>query len=359
MLLGDKRGDNGQVEAIVAALGWPVRRINLRWLKPFDVKKPRVHATLDHLDQETSDNFGPPWPDLIITVGRRPSMVAAWIKKQAQGRTKIALFGKPSGLMRQFDLVIATGESQMPPLDKICMIPMPLMRVDEAEIAKEAVTWRDCLARLSKPLIAILIGGPTGPYVYNRNVEERLLALGRSVRDEGGTPYFVTSRRTPARLNELLERSMPEGGKLAAWDRAGDNPYKGLLGLADGFVVTGDSISMMVEIARLKKPLKIFSLPLSGLARIDQVRRAAAVRVYAHDLHNHPHAVWRKRLARLLYALNILDHTRDFEAFHRSLIERGIASSFDGPFLEPETAVEDGARLAARRIAQMMAVETA
>ena len=35
----------------------------------------------------------------------------------------------------------------------------------------------------------------------------------------------------------------------------------GLLGLADGFVVTGDSISMMVEIARLGRPLAIFDLP--------------------------------------------------------------------------------------------------
>ncbi len=34
LVLGDKRGDNGQVEMIAKALGWPCERRNLRMLPP-------------------------------------------------------------------------------------------------------------------------------------------------------------------------------------------------------------------------------------------------------------------------------------------------------------------------------------
>ncbi len=356
VLLGDKRGDNGQVEAIVAALDWPVTRIDLTWRKPFDLEKPKVRPTLDHLDRDASDTFGPPWPDLIITVGRRPSMVAAWIKEQAQGRTKIALFGKPSGLMERFDLIIATGESQMPPMDKVAMMQMPLMRVDDNEVRREANLWRDRFSGLAHPLIAISIGGPTGPYVYDEGLGDRLLAYGMGVVEAlGGTPYYVTSRRTPKALTAQLAAGLDRRAKLYTWDPANaENPYKALLGLADGFVVTGDSISMMVEIVRLKRPLKVFPLPMTLWARVDQLRRYVAVRVFAHELHGNEQAVWRRRLAQLLFKLNILHHTRDFETFRQSLISQGLATALAGPFAPPTGLVADDAGAAARRIARLM-----
>ena len=40
-----------------------------------------------------------------------------------------------------------------------------------------------------------------------------------------------------------------------------DNPYLGLLAHGDRFVVTGDSISMLVEVARLAKPRIVLSGP--------------------------------------------------------------------------------------------------
>ena len=44
-----------------------------------------------------------------------------------------------------------------------------------------------------------------------------------------------------------------------------ENPYQGLLALADHFVVTTDSLSMMVEVARLGRPLSLFALGLAVL----------------------------------------------------------------------------------------------
>ena len=59
---------------------------------------------------------------------------------------------------------------------------------------------------------------------------------------------------------------MPAGSVLHRWsaEGGGENPYLGLLALADRFVVTSDSISMLVEVASLRRPLAIFDLPVGG-----------------------------------------------------------------------------------------------
>ena len=51
LLLCDNPGDNAQVEAVVAALGWACERKMLHWRPPYTVEKPRFRATLDHVDR--------------------------------------------------------------------------------------------------------------------------------------------------------------------------------------------------------------------------------------------------------------------------------------------------------------------
>ena len=89
--------------------------------------------------------------------------------------------------------------------------------------------------------------------------------------EAGGTLYITTSRRTPTTVVEVLKEGIPKHAILYEWSARGiDNPYLALLGHADRFIVTGDSISMMVEVARLGKPLAIFPLPITRLGRLRQ-----------------------------------------------------------------------------------------
>ncbi|MGH6904609.1 MAG: ELM1/GtrOC1 family putative glycosyltransferase, partial [Geminicoccaceae bacterium] len=89
LLLGDKPGDNAQVEAVVEALGWNCEPKTLHWRHPYATKKPRFRATLGHVDPARSAPLEPPWPDLVLTIGRRPSMAALWLKARSAGRTRI------------------------------------------------------------------------------------------------------------------------------------------------------------------------------------------------------------------------------------------------------------------------------
>ncbi len=194
-VLGDKAGDNAQVEAVVQALPWPCEHKYVHMRDEWKVAKPRVEPTLHHIDQARSDALEPPWPDLVITVGRRPSMVALWLRTQSGGHTRIALVGKPSGALEWFDLVIVSAEAQLPPLPNVLNITLPLMSVDMEAVKAAVAAWQSRLAALPRPLVAILVGGPTGPFVYDGSVTERLVSVARDVVGvEGGTPYITTSR---------------------------------------------------------------------------------------------------------------------------------------------------------------------
>ena len=355
LLLGDKRGDNGQVEIVEKALGWVCERKSISVREPYIVGKPKVAASLHHIDLSRSDPLEPPWPDLIITIGRRPSMAALWIREQSKGHTKIVLLGKPSGRLESFDLVIPSAEARLPPLPNVLPITLPLMRMNEAAITAAVVAWKPRLAGLPRPLIAFLVGGPTKPFAFDATVAHRLLdAVGKMAADTGGTPYITTSRRTPPAVVDALRARLPTGAHLFQWTPgATENPYLGLLGLADGFVVTGDSISMMVEVARLRKPLAIFELPLDRLGLLGQPHRSLARFLFAPVAGSLKDRL-RRQLTKAAYYSGFIRQTRDFKAFHELLIGRGLAVRFGDDLRPPEGEVPDDLPMVVARIKALM-----
>src|SRR5262245_7053952 len=138
LVVGEKQGDNAQARAVAAALGWPVeeRRVAMQaqWLRA----KPQVEPSLAHLDPGRSEPLEPPWPDLLITVGRRLSMVALWVREQSRGHTRIVLIGKPRRFARRFDLVVASAQYRISRRSNVLRIGLPLMRVDEKTVAAAA-----------------------------------------------------------------------------------------------------------------------------------------------------------------------------------------------------------------------------
>jgi mitochondrial fission protein ELM1 len=350
LVLGDKRGDNAMVEALASALPWPCERRELRPLPQWVLGKPRVRPSLEHLDPDRSDPLEPPWPDLVISVGRRPSMAALWIQKQSGFRTRLVLLGKPSGMMERFDLVIGSAEVLLPPLPNAFRIRLPLLRVDPERVRASVETWRERLGSLPRPLVALLVGGPTRPFVYDASVIEHLIETARRVLKEGGTPYVTTSRRTPEHLVDALESGLPEGSRMFRWQAdAEDNPYPALLGLADGFVVTADSISMLVEVARLGRPLSILPLPSGRFGSLDRWRRHV-VRWFFTRPHEGPGGALRKALAIAGFRARLLHHTRDFEALHHFLLENGLAVRAGQPFQPPTAKLPDDLGRAAARV---------
>ena len=357
LLLGDKKGDNGQVYTIADALGWPWELRHIQMRDEFVFGKPKVGPTLYHIDRARTDPLEPPWPDLILTIGRRPANVALWVKERSGGQSRIVLVGKPSGMMDRFDLIVASSENLFPPLPNVLPISLPLMRVDETAVANAAGLWSQRLGALPRPLIAVLIGGPTGPYGYNHVDIHRLISIAHDVLSQGGTPYFTSSRRTPSTVVKSLQDRLPKGSRLFAWDarvEPNENPYLGLLGCADGFIVTADSISMMTEVIRLRRPLAILPLSTGIVGRADQLRRSLARWLFA-PAGGSPLDRIRGWLAGLAYHSGFITHTRDFQAFHQTLIDLGLAVLWQRGAVPPPTGqVPDDVSQVVERIREML-----
>jgi mitochondrial fission protein ELM1 len=335
LLLGDKPGDNAQIDAVVEALGWPCERKVLQWREPYATVKPRFRVTLDHLDPDRSPPLEPPWPEVVLTIGRRPSMAALWVGERSGGRTRLVLFGKPSGMMERFDLVVAGAEVQLPRRPNLLPVRLPLMCPREADIETAVAKWRERLETLPRPLVGLLVGGPTVPFAFDARVGAELCRLAAGIAAAGGTPYVTTSRRTPPGVVEALRRQLPAGAPLFEWaPGSADNPYLALLGLADGFVVTGDSVSMLAEVVRARKPLAILELPLGRFGIIDQARRSLFRRLFHHG---GPGGF----LAAAATRAGLLAATRDFQAFHEMLFDAGLAVRGGEPLAPPKGAVPD------------------
>ncbi len=266
-VLGDKGGDNAQVQAVIDRLPWPVLHKRLRFKRPFVTGKPLPLASLYHLDRTRSDALVPPWPDLILTAGSRPAMAALWVRKRSGNTSRIVLFGRPRAKPEKFALIVVSAQHLIPnDLTQVVHTGLPLMRADPARVAAARAKWQAQLGSLPKPLVAVLVGGSTRPFDLGADVARELLDAATPYAD-GGTLYVVTSRRTGAAAEAALRAALPASARLWTWGDATPNPYLGLMAHADAFVVTGDSMSMLTEVARAARPLVIFSLPLRPVRR--------------------------------------------------------------------------------------------
>jgi uncharacterized protein len=348
LVLGDKAGDNRQVEIISERLPWPVERKTVIPKPEWVTAKPRVRPTLEIFAAERSDRLAPPWPDLVITIGRRPSSAALWIREQNAGRTKIVLIGKPSGPIGPYDLVVASAEQYLPRLPCVMTIGLPLMRIDPERVQSEVAIWAPAFAGLPRPWVAVLLGGPTGPFRFDERLVERVLEAENDITlGQGGTAFVVTSRRTPAAVVEALQARLSSRARLFAWgDTAAGNPYAALLGLADAVLVTADSISMQTEVARQGLPLGIMPLDTGRWGGLDQQRRLWLRRLSAGPL---------GFIANLLAGFGLPMQVRDFEAFLDMLVERGLAARDTSRPPAPTGAAGDELDAVVARIEALMA----
>ena len=347
LVLGDKLGDNAQVEAIADALGLPCERKTLRFKPAYRQGKPAFKASLYHVDPEASDRLEPPWPDLVLTIGRRPSMAALWVRRQSGGRARLVLIGRPKRHAEEFDLIVSTPQYLIPERPNVVRLSLPLMRADPAAIRAEAARWEDRLGALPRPLTAVLVGGPTKPFRLDAGVARDLVARVAESLGQSGSLFFSTSRRTPPEVVEALAAALPANAELFSWqpDRP-DNPYLALLGLADRCVVTGDSMSMMVEALRAGRPLVIYPLPTG-----DRGLRRAVAGALAPTRPGTPATV----ITEGLYRLGLVGYGRDLTALHGELIGRGLAAPIGAQPPRPPAEIPDDLGKVVARIEALIA----
>lgn len=342
-LTAEKLGDNAQVEATVNALGLPWQERRMVMQPQWRTAKPPIGADIGHLDREASAALAPPWPDMVVTSGRRLFNVALWIRQRSPW-TRLVLVGRPHGRFDDCDLIIAAPQFRLPSRDNVVNLSLPLLFPSRERLAAEAEKWRPELAAMKRPLTAVLVGARTQPFRFGPG--DAAAMIHRTVRANAGAGslFVTTSRRTPAAVADAMEAALSPADRLFRWQPdAARNPYLALLRTADRFVVTGDSASMLVEVARLNRPLAIYELPpdphpVYWPRHIGRSLESAA-RFFAGEERSR-HLLRRFGLAR----------RRDLTALHRTLYAMGRAVRLGAAYPPPaaEDLDDEMARIAAR-----------
>ncbi len=260
LLLGHKAGDNAQVLALAQTLGWPYESKRLVYRRSELLTNRWPGGSLAGINRRKSSPLTPPWPDLVIASGRRNEPVARWIRRQADSQVRLVHIGRPYAPLECFDLIITTPQYALPAQPNVLHNLLPLHPVTQDRLAAAAALWQPRLAALPQPRIAVLVGGHSHVYVFNPEEARRLGQMAsRLANTAGGSLLVTTSARTPPSSSTALAEAIGAPAYCHQWAPGqSDNPYLAYLGLADAFIVTADSISMLAEACATTKPVYIF-----------------------------------------------------------------------------------------------------
>lgn len=220
-----------------------------------------------------ADALVPPWPALAIGAGRRSAPVVAAIRRLSGCRAVQVL--RPGMALSAFDTVVVPRHDRLRGSNVLQTLGA-LNDLDPALVAAEAAAWARRLGHLPEPRVAVLVGGPGASADFGARALQGLTDGLLRLAVDGAGLMVTPSRRTPkAVIDRLADLVGGVGGWV--WSGKGDNPYPGLLGLADAVVVTADSVNMASEAASTGKPVFV--------AAVD--RLAPKLRAFHTALHDY------------------------------------------------------------------------
>lgn len=275
-----------QVKGLSQAVGLPaiVRELTLTF--PWNKCWPGFIPLRPSIFRDRETLFAGSQPQLVITCARQAVMASLWLKKQLGDNVFTVHIQDPRIDPKKFDLVIApehdglTGPNVFASRGALHHISPSVLKA--AALAGASGP----LAKLQRPFVTVLLGGPNKCYSFEPTDLLPFIELLRSLTQRDGVPLAILpSRRTPPAV--LMQFQEAFGEPHFVWDRSGENPYIAALALCSHLIVTGDSVSMLSECAATEKPVFVFHLP--------ERRRS-----------------------------------RRFRQFHHSFVESGISRPFEG-----------------------------
>ncbi|MGH6929776.1 MAG: mitochondrial fission ELM1 family protein, partial [Dongiaceae bacterium] len=330
VLAGPRAGDRSQLLALADALGWPYEVKELAYSRMHHLPNWLLGASLASLDQGRSSALEAPWPDLIIDGGKRSVPIARWVRARSGGQARWVHVGRSWAPIALFDLLIAAPQYRLPPRPNLLQLAASLHRITPQRLEEAAAAWADRLGHLPRPWHALLVGGHSPPYQLGAQAARRLAEEANAVVGQsGGSLLVTTSARTPADAADALFEALTVSTYKHRWRAdATDNPYLAFLALADSFIVTGDSASMLAEACATGKPVAMFEVPRRPTA-VGRLLAAVERLVTGHGSRKNYRGMpkqqgWLARSFDRLVERGLFMPLRDLRECHRELMARGL-----------------------------------
>ena len=254
-----RAGMANQTRGLAEAMGLPVevKTVHPRfpwtllpvtaWPSPFSALGP------------DSSSFAPPWPRVVIGCGWRSIPYVLAVKRLSGGKTFTVQLQDPRIDPKRFDLVVPPEHDGLTGVNVEAIVGSP-NAVTRTKLDAAAAQWRPKFEQLKRPRIAVLVGGKSKSHSFSETDARNLAAHLKQLEARGHGLMITTSRRTGEAQTRIIKEALA-GKEAFVWDGAGDNPYFGLLALAEVILVTSDSTNMAVEAATTGKPVYIVDLP--------------------------------------------------------------------------------------------------
>ena len=248
VLTDGKIGDDVQCIAIAKRLSpnFEKRVITTRpswrwlgeWTAPWGPIDPR------DAPRNANSPLAPPFPDVVIASGRRAIPYARAVKRATGGKCFVVIMKDPRIAPRLADMIWAPTHDNLDGGNIVTTLTSPHDISDALNKARAAPAPE--IARLQKPMLGVILGGPSGGAKYDEGAADALIVLITEARKNFGSVAVTPSRRTPQDFLQKISAAFPERHAFV-WDRTGHNPYVDILANSKALIVAADSHNMMSE----------------------------------------------------------------------------------------------------------------
>lgn len=245
--LAENLGLNPQIKRVTPKAPWIWLPARL-WPAPLSMAAPETPLT-------------PPWPDILISCGRRSAAAAAQIKRLS-GKATLAIHLQVPPLPPQsFDAVIVPEHDNYTAPNVITMRGS-LHRLTQQKLDDAATNFAPQFKNFGAPRIGVLVGGSNKRQDFTPALARKLAEeLKAAQKNFPGSSILLTPSRRTGEENKRILRDALTGPDSYIWEGTGENPYFGIMALSDILVVTSDSVNMVSEACYSGKPVYIFRLP--------------------------------------------------------------------------------------------------
>lgn len=227
-------------------------------------------------------------PSLVISSGRRSSPIALFLKKKSENKTKIIQIMNPNLDFSKFDFVILPkhDEADETKHSNIITTIGALTKVRENVVISEQKKFAAEFDEIKKPKIALLLGGSSNKTKFEKDSAIKLAKISSEFAKNMGTKLLIlNSRRTSNELTKAVKSNLDCDFKFFDWKEVRENnPYLAILGYADFFIITGDSVSMISECCSTGKPVYIFDEKEISSPKHRRFHSSLFEKNYARDL---------------------------------------------------------------------------
>ncbi len=231
--------------------------------QPWKMLSPYIGGGGAHIYAAGSDIPSAPWPDIVISSGRKAIAPALHIKKQSKGRSQVIQLQDPRWAASKFDLVAVPFHDRYRGENVLVSHATP-NRVCVSKLREEASKWTSPAAwgdAKSKGRVAVLIGGQSKAYDFTAETAATLITMVKNLAAEGYHVMVTASRRTGEENYAHLAEELSGHDQIYFWAGEGHNPFFSFLAQADHIIVTPDSASMLSEAASTGKAVYVLDLP--------------------------------------------------------------------------------------------------